>query len=95
MLSSESPVAVVAQCAVLIALIAAATVLAYVDLSSRQLLEGALVVGIGTATGYFFSQRSATNGMSTMAGLIATATPGPPGPVAPRGAPGPFQETQP
>lgn len=76
-------------------LIGAAAVLAYVDPATRGQLEGALVLGIGSAIGYFFSQRSsaagvhaATNGMSTMAGLVAAATPGPPGPAGERGPAG-------
>jgi hypothetical protein len=98
-MTTESPVAIIGQSAVAIVLIALAAGLAYVDPSVRSQLEGALVGGIGVVIGYFFSQRSsaagvhaATNGMSTMAGLIATATPGPtgsPGPPGPAGPPAP------
>lgn len=91
-MGSESPAGIIAQAAVAVALIGAAATLAYVDASVRGQLAGALLLGIGSATGYFFSQRSsasgmhaATNGMSTMAGLIASATPGPAGPAGPRG----------
>lgn len=90
----DSPVAVVAQAAVAVALIAAAALLAYVDPAARGQLEGGLLIGIGSVTGYFFSVRAsaagvhaATNGMSTMAGLIAAGTPGPTGPKGPPGEP--------
>lgn len=90
--------ATVVQGAVAIALIVVAGFLAYLEPSSRGLLEGVLTGAIGVVMGFFFSQRStvggvhaATNGMSTMAGLIAQAVPGPTGPTGeagPRGARG-------
>ncbi len=96
MISSEAPVAIIAQAALAIALVFASAALAYLDPAARGQLEGVLTAGIGVVIGYFFSQRSsasgvhaATNGMSTMAGLIASATPGPTGPAGPAGATGP------
>jgi len=84
------------QGAVAVALILATAFLAYLEPTSRQLLEGVLTSAIGVVIGYFFSQRSAaagqhaaTNGMSTMAGLIAHATPGPTGEAGPPGPAGP------
>lgn len=84
------------QGAVAIALIAASAFVAYLEPASRGLLEGVLTGAIGVVIGYFFSQRSTangvhatTNGMSTMAGLIAQATPGPIGPAGPAGEAGP------
>ncbi len=96
MLSADHPVALIAQAVVAVALILCAAVLAYVDPAQRGVVEGVLTGGMGVVIGYFFSQRSsaagvhaATNGMSTMASLIATATPGPTGASGPPGPAGP------
>jgi hypothetical protein len=89
-MSLESPVGVVAQAVVALALIVGAGFLAYIDPNVRGQLGGAFVLSIGAVIGYFFSQRAVTagaattlKGMSHMAGLIAADTPGP------VGAPGP------
>jgi len=93
--TTESPAATIGQAAVAVALIVGAAVLAYIDPPSRGIVEGVFTASIGTVIGYFFSQRAAaagqhaaTNGMSTMAGLIATAVPGPVGPAGETGPPG-------
>lgn len=95
MINAESPAAIAAQGAVAVALVAATAFLAYLDPAARGMLEGVLTGAIGVVIGYFFSQRAtaggvhaATNGMSTVAGLIASAVPGPAGPPGPAAAPG-------
>ena len=94
-MNSENSLSVVVQAVVAVAVIAGAVFLAYLDPTQRPLLGGALILGIGSATGFFFSQRattagthSATNGMSTMAQLVASSTPGPTGETGPPGPPG-------
>ena len=96
MVNAESPAAIAAQGAVAVALIGATAFLAYLDPAARGMLEGVMTGAIGVVIGYFFSQRStaggvhaATNGMSTMAGLIARAVPGPAGEAGPPGEAGP------
>lgn len=96
MLNTESAAATVAQAAVAVALILGAAMLAYVDPGVRAQLAGAFILGIGAASGFFFSQRSNTagstqtlNGMSHMASLIASGTPGPAGAMGARGPIGP------
>jgi len=95
-MNSESPVGVIAQAVVAVALILGAAYLAYIDPSTRAQLGGAFVLSIGAVIGYFFSQRASTaggaqtlNGMSHMARMIAAGTPGPAGPVGPIGPAGP------
>lgn len=96
----EGTLPAVSQAIIALALIGAATALGMVEPSVRPQLGGALMLGIGAATGFFFSQRSTvsavhatTNGMSTMAGLISSAMPGPTGPMGPKGLPGSPQST--
>lgn len=92
MLNTDSPLGVLAQAVVAVALIFGAAALAYVDPSVRPQLAGAFMLGLGAVVGYFFNQRASSaggaqvlNGMSHMAGLIAAGTPGPKGEP---GAPG-------
>ena len=94
-MTGESNFALAIQGTLGVALLAAAVFLAYIDPSSRPLLEGSMVGGVGTVIGYFFSQRAqangvhaATNGMSTAAALIASAVPGPTGATGDTGATG-------
>jgi hypothetical protein len=96
MISAESPVVVLAQALVAVAVIAGATLLAYLDPTSRGLLEGVLAAGAVSAITWFFSQRTqagtahlVTNSMATMSTQIASATPGPAGPSGEPGATGP------
>jgi hypothetical protein len=95
-MSSESPLVVLAQAVVAIAVIAAATVLAYLDPASRPVLEGAFVLAVGSAVTWFFSARSQANGAAlairgteaaggapgAATGSRDSASPGPGPPVA-------------
>jgi hypothetical protein len=101
-LNNESPVAIAAQALVAMALIAAASWLAYIDPAQRQALGGAVLIAMGSAATWFFSQRTqvatahmVTNSMATMATQVAASTPGPTGAVGPPGPPGPPQEAHP
>jgi hypothetical protein len=104
-LNSESPVAIAAQALVAMALIVAASWLAYLDPAQRGPLGGALLIAMGSAATWFFSQRTqvatahmVTNSMATMATQVAASTPGPAGaagPTGPRGPAGPQQEAPP
>lgn len=96
MISSESPLIVLGQALVAVVVITAATVLAYLDPTSRGLLEGVLAAGAVSAITWFFSQRTqagtahiVTNSMATMSTQIAASTPGPAGPTGQPGATGP------
>jgi len=93
---TENPLSLVVQALIAMAIIAAVVYLAVLDPASRPQVQGALTLGVGSVIGFFFSQRAtasgthaATNGMSTIAGLVASATPGPSGPVGPSGPTGP------
>lgn len=93
--AGESPIAIVAQAAVAVTLIAATMFLAYLDPEARSLVTGALVSAVAVVVGWFFGQRSnaaggqtVLNGMSHMAAQIAAGTPGPTGPPGPAGQPG-------